>query len=262
MVRTVLLLASLAAGPASAGSPSGWHAEAERLCLLPPYDAGSPVQAELRALLARLDGWGDPPGALTASFRASGAALCLDDRPSQSRGVFEVEHNLIALADRLTADERLVILVHELRHLDQYARGFCPSTDYRLDARSAVTYAVEADAQAITTYVAWTFAEAGTPGPWRALLGMEHYADIANAFAEQAASGAATAEAVARAFSAWYDDAWRVETYHQASCIAYYDEIDRSKRLPSYDALPQGYFDGLCILPDGNPYGCEPQEAP
>jgi hypothetical protein len=62
-------------------------------------------------------------------------------------------------------DARLAILAHELRHLDQHARGFCPATDDGAAAVATFTFAVETDTHAIATWVAWSLAAEGEPGP-------------------------------------------------------------------------------------------------
>jgi hypothetical protein len=62
------------AAPAAVAAPEAWHHAAAALCLMPPYEAAATqARAELRDLLAALDAWGEPPGALTAPPRRSAA---------------------------------------------------------------------------------------------------------------------------------------------------------------------------------------------
>lgn len=258
-LSAVIFLAATMVAPATwAETPAEWHPRAAEICLLPPYDApATPEQQALAELLAALDDWPEAPGALTAPLRADGIALCLDDRPSFTRGVYEVDFGLVALSARLSPGERLAILIHELRHVDQRARGFCPSLAYGVEAATAFTFAVEADAQAVSSYVAWTLAAAGRPEAWEALLGMSNYADIAHALDGELTAYATVPEALARAFARWYEAPWRVSAYARAACEGHYDALDRTHLLPSYGALPEGHLDGLCTLPGGGFYDCE-----
>lgn len=252
-----LCILSLCALPALAEAPTAWHPRAADLCLLPPYrSAATDTQRALRGLVSDIEALAPGEDPLLATLRARGTAICVEDRPSIARGSYEVDSNLIALRAGLDDGARLLILVHELRHLDQYGRGFCPSADYDMGEMTRFTYMVEADAQAIATYYAWQLAEAGRPGAWAAINAMAEYADVAAAFKAAVAAGAAPEIAVAAAFDRWFASPWRVETYRLSACSAYLDRLDATKRLRSYDLLPEGYFETLCRLPDGTAYRC------
>lgn len=252
---TLFLL--LATGPGAGADLAGWHPDAARQCLLPPYEqAETEAQRSVRDLVDEIEGLDPAPDPLIGILGQAGTALCIEDRPTIARGAYTPERNLIELRADLDFGERLLILIHELRHLDQYGRGFCPSTEFDLKEYERFTYMLEADAQAVATYYAWKLREADRPDAWEAIARFGEYADIGAAFADRIGEGAAPEEAVAAAFDAWFDPPWRVETYRLSSCSAYLDRLDETKLLRSYDLLPEGYFASLCTLPDGSAYSC------
>ncbi|SPH24371.1 hypothetical protein DEA8626_03422 [Defluviimonas aquaemixtae] len=257
MLRAAVLVL-VSALPARAEPPIHWNSRAADLCLLPPYtDAATPAQTSARDLISAIAALEPAPDPLLNVLKASRTAICEEDRPSPARGSLEVEANLIALRSDLDFGQRLLILIHELRHLVQYDLGYCPTIDYDLGAMELFTYMVEADAQAIATYYAWRLAKAGRPEAWDAVRVMPEYADVAATFERAIASGTRPEDAVAEAFARWFDSPWRVETYRIAACSAYLDRLDKTKKLRSYEPLPEGYFDALCRLSDGTPYRCE-----
>lgn len=260
-MRRLAALAVLLAPPASGGDLAGWHPDAAALCLVPPYErAETGAQRSARDLIAALEALDPAPDPLLSVLAAAGTALCIEDRPTTVRGAYNADRNLIELSAGLDFGERLLILVHELRHLDQYGRGFCPSTDFDLKEITRFTYMVEADAQAVATYYAWQLKAAGQAEAWEAIARLKEYADIGAVFAESVRHGTPPEEAVAMAFEAWFTSPWRVETYRLSSCAAYLDALDETKRLRSYAPLPEDYFTGLCRLPDGTAYACTPPE--
>lgn len=255
---TILCLAAL---PAWADAPTAWNPRAGDLCLLPPYQrTTTDAQRMLLGLVSDIEALAPGDDPLLANLRTRGTAICVEDRPSVARGSYEVESNLIELRADLDEGAKLLILIHELRHLDQYGRGFCPSSDYDMGEMTRFTFMVEADAQAIATYYAWRLAEAGKPKAFEAMRAMPEYADVGASFERAIAEGAEPEIAVAVAFDRWFASPWRVETYRLSACSAYLDRLDASKQLRSYDLLPPDYFETLCKLPDGTPYRCEAPE--
>jgi hypothetical protein len=81
-----------------------------------------------------------------ACFRARGPPYASIPHAPGCRGYYEPTAHVIALGPDLTFDEKLLIVVHELRHVDQIRRGFVPSLS--LDHREYVrlVFALEADA--------------------------------------------------------------------------------------------------------------------
>ena len=258
MFRPAALLTALfLAPPAWAEAPTAWHPEAADLCLFPPYDQSrTEHHRSAQALIAAIEGLHPDPDPLLIVLKENGTAICTEPRPSIARGAYNVEQNVIELRSDLDPGERLLILIHELRHLDQFDRGFCPTVDVDIREMERFTFMVEADAQAVATYYAWQLAQSGQPEAWHAILRLKEYADIGAVFANRVGEGVAPELAVEAAFDAWFTSTWRVETYRLSACTAYLDRLDETKLLRKYDRFPPDYFADLCRLPDGASYDC------
>jgi Putative metallopeptidase family (DUF6782) len=232
---------------------AAWSADWADLCYRPETGTGP---SELKTLRARLD---DPAvfgGYFAGLLEGSGAVLCLDNRTPGCRGYFEPASNVIALLEGLSYGEKLLIAAHELRHAAQSADGFGPSVEYDRHENVRLTYALEADAQAITTLFAWSERSAGRPDAWEAALTLERYADIPEAFAAALDGGGDLTTATRTAFEAWYASDWRRESYYLSACSHVLDLLDETHSVESYARLPADHFDTLCRLPDGTDYGC------
>ncbi len=248
-----------------------WHPDFRERCLLPggASDASRWTRS-LAALTALLEHDEALAGTLLAVARRADVVVCLDDRYDGTYGYYDATLNVIVLSDRLSTGERSVILVHELRHLDAAQRGYRPSLAYDMEAAADVTRAGEADAQAVATLFAWRMRLLGEPGPWRAIERLEDfkdgamlvYQDIAPAFAAAIASGGGELDALRAAFQRWFLSPWRTHTYYRDACMGYLDRCDETHALPSYDDLPNDWFDGMCVLPDGRDYRCKPPTTP
>ena len=151
----------------------------------------------------------------------------------------------------------MLIIAHELRHIDQYRRGFSLSLQYDILEYVRQTFAVEADAQSFMIYLAWSLRRTGDETLWREVGGLEHYEDIVKAFDESMRSGASTLEAMRKAFTAWYASPWRRAVYFEAAAMRYLDKRDSNHAIPTDKRLPHDHFDQLCRLPDGTNYGCQ-----
>lgn len=258
-----LALAALVLMAAPAGAQTDWHPDAAKLCLASPSETPqTPAEQRLAALLSRLDALGPEAAPLRDTLAATGTALCLDDRLTDAHGAYHLDHNLIALEAALEDGPMLAILLHELRHLDQSQRGYCPRNDISMEENARATFAMEADAQAIATLTAWQLRAAGDPAAWIAFEEMPDYADIAARFASEMAAGTGVSAATAAAFDQWYANTERLERYYAASCSDYLDRQDASKLLPSYGTLPADFLDALCRLPGGATYDCAAPPAP
>lgn len=228
-------------------------------CLRPPYD--TPVSVQQSALatdLAILSGPASETGPLFDALRTVAPAVCLTDTPSEALGVFDPEANVIAVSAGLGEDERRVILLHELRHVDQFNRGFCPGTDYSMTSAARFSFALEADAQAMTALIAWGAARNGEPSLWAAFRSFPQSTDIAQRLEDELAGGASPGAAAAAAFEQWYENPARVERYYIAACSDYLDRLDRDHLIPSDEALEPDRLAPLCLLPTGSPYPCDP----
>ncbi|MGC9370961.1 MAG: DUF6782 family putative metallopeptidase [Paracoccaceae bacterium] len=231
-------------------------AQSDAACLHPGQPAASPDAAALAALLDRIEALAPQPDLLIAAWRGSGAALCLSDQPMEARGYFEPRSNRIVLRRDLPEGARIAILVHELRHIEQFSRGFCPSPRLDMQESARLVFAMEADAQAIATLYAWQLRQQGDPAAWEALGEIAHYTDITARFAAAMAEHDDIGIATALAFDQWYQDDWRTEAYYISTCSDHLDRLEEENLLPGYDRLPEGFFAQFCRLPSGRPYDC------
>lgn len=234
-----------------------WHPRFRELCYLPAYSsASSPTVRSIRRIL---DFIGDEPtlgNPMVANALKAGTAICIDDRDINQFGYFNVEDNLVAIQADLNRVQQIVVMLHELRHVQQSANGYCPSTDVDLKEAVRVVFAAEADSLAVSALFAWRLRQQGSPDIWRTLQEFGDYLDVLDTFESVMDQGGDELAATRAAFSRWYALPQRRDRYHFSSCMSYLDELDRSKRFRRYDTLPDGYFDRLCSLPDGSNYGC------
>ena len=229
-------------------------AVAETVCAGHPYT--DPPDPALSALIDRaapiLARYPSLSGAL-ASLRPD---LCLSDTPSEAMGYYEPATNRVVLDAGLGPDLSLVILLHELRHVEQHARGLCPDLSLAMSAYARATWALEADATTITLIATWDLRQSGDPGPWAALEALPRYRGVSEVFATEMQATADLARAGEAAFAGWYGNAERREAYYIAGCSAYLDAQDRTHALPQYGAIDPAFFTDLCVLPDGTRFGC------
>jgi len=212
--------------------------------------------AELAAAVGILKGSDVLDGYFRRLLEESEPRICLDLQSIDCRGYLDPGENLIGIGGGLSRSEMALILAHELRHLDQFRRGYGPSLAFDMSENVRLSFAVEADAQAIATLFAWSEGAAGDPMLWQALMALEHCDDIALAFEAAIDAGATPAGATRAAFSAWYDSRWRLERYAAAAAANHLDRLDKEKAVPSAEKLPPDYFEHMCLMPDGGNYDC------
>jgi hypothetical protein len=217
----------------------------------------------LTGLLARAaEALADYPS-LRSVLDTSGLEVCLSFDLFEALGYFEPESNRIVVDAGIDPDLQLVILIHELRHAEQAARGICPDLSLSRQNYARAVWAMEADAFTVSLVVAWDLRRSGEEGPWVALAATPRYADITGAFATVMLETQEVAAASEAAFEAWYANEERVERYYLSSCSAYLDELDATHQLPRYGALDPDFYASLCVLPDGTSFACaEPDLSP
>jgi len=214
------------------------------------------ANSELIALVQYLSVASDLSNDLLGIAKEKHVTICLVDTGINERGSFDYSSNLIVLREALTFPEKILIMVHELRHLDQFGRGFCPSTKFDMSEHVRLIYALEADAQAITTLSAWSMKVSGDDLPWATLSEFEKYSDISDSFSARFSESGDLSTATSAAFAQWYQSRWRLESYYLGACENYLDDLDRTKMVQSYLKLPDSFFDTLCSLPNGMSYEC------
>lgn len=228
----------------------------------PPSNA----QADAQSALAHL--YSDATLALesfpslleTLIIRSPG--LCYASRLDGAHGYLDADRNRIYVSPELPRDMQMGVLLHEIRHLDQLWIGACPSDDLAMTDYARATFAMEADASAISLLIAWHLKDAGDPGVWSALSAWETQTDIADRFAAEMAATGNIETAVAAAFDQWYMSDLRRSQYYLSTCSAYLDRQDATHALPQYQALSPDFYADLCKLPGGAVYECtEPDHA-
>jgi hypothetical protein len=249
MIRRVRLALQVVAAVASGGSA----AIAAETCSASPY---TDATGDLSHLVLRLTGTLAPYPSLAQALVDQAPVLCLDDSLVEEQGYFEPKTNRIVLSSALTQDFQLAILIHEVRHLEQYGRDACPTISYRMTEYVRSRLALEADASAVGIFVAWKLREGGDSGPWDTLATWPTHDDLVARFADEMAVGADEVAATAATFTQWFESADRREIYTFAICSNYLDALDREKVAAGQNRLPDDYAARLCVLPDGRPYSC------
>lgn len=235
------------------GLASGPAAFAEQVCATHPYAEASGALSDLSGRLERtLAAF----PSLAQALAEQAPILCLDDGLVEEQGYYEPKTNRIVLNSDLDQDFQLAILIHEIRHLEQFGRGYCPTIADRLTDYIRARLALEADASAIGVYIAWTLREGGDPGPWDSLATWPTHDDLVSRFASEIAAGADEVAATSATFAQWYQRADRREIYTFAICSNYLDALDREKVDPGAKTVPPDFAARLCRMPDGRPYDC------
>ena len=223
-------------------------------CIEAPYDteAGEvTVLAEL--VLSVLEGF----PSLKTSLLDQSPSLCINDTLYDMQGYFEPGTNRIVLRAGLDPDMQLAILLHELRHLEQFASEACPTVAMTLSDYMRLRMALEADASAIGVYAAWRLQQAGRPGPLEQLQAWSTHQDLVTRFmAEIAATGGDEVAATSATYAQWFESEDRRAMYAFAICSNYLDALDIQNLPPGKATITDDYAARLCILPDGRPYDC------
>ncbi len=219
--------------------------------------------AELDALIERALPVIDRFVSLHQALLSVAPEICLFTRPAEALGYFEPDTRRIAIDARLDEDLKLAILLHEMRHVEQFQRRLCPDLSLSMQNYARAVWAMEADATTVSMIVTWDIARGGDPGPFQALADHPHYSDVAAVFAVTMEETEDIGESSAAAFAAWYGSEIRRDTYYRSSCSAYLDQQDASHLLPQYGRLDPSYFLTLCTLPNGGSFDCaEPVPGP
>jgi len=182
--------------------------------------------------------------------------LCFAENMLEAHGYFEPENNQIMIGNGLPSGLQQAILVHELRHVRQFATGICPAPDLSMAENARAVFAMEADASATSLVLAWAMRETGYPQIWEALAASPLQQDIAEAFATEMRATNDIGLAASTAFEAWFGDQTRIDAYYLAACSSYLDREDNTHQLRGYAQLDPAFFTALCQLPDGGSYAC------
>ena len=232
-------------------------ADAGDTCIDPPYvKVYSAEETELRNVYLEIAPVLDRFPSLGEALTEMAPQLCFSSKMDNAHGYLDVDDNRIVLSEELSSAMRIAVLLHELRHLEQLALGICPSDNLAMGEYARATFALEADASAISLLVAWDMKEHGDDSAWVALSVWPSQNDIARRFEEEMAKSGDAAAATAFAFDQWHASGARRELYYLASCSDYLDRQDAGHTLPRYQLVPDDFFEQLCRMPDGGSYHC------
>lgn len=236
----------------------GFAANASAMVCLSASHEGSlaPETRVLSELIAAIrEDLGKFPSLLEA-LDHEGPTICLSSSMITEKAYFDPGLNRIVLSDDMDEGMMRAVLVHELRHLEQFFRGICPSDKLAMQEYARATLALEADASAASLLVAWERREAGDDMLWQALASWDMTSDIAERFLSEMSTTHDISAAAAAAFDQWYASEIRQDLYYVASCSQYLDRQDEEHTLPTYGRLASDFLDLVCVLSDGSRYPC------
>jgi hypothetical protein len=233
------------------------QALSDPVCLSAPHlQAATEDERYLAGLVADLRPALERREVLIASLDELAPALCLDTAMSGAEGYFDPETMRIVLARGHTRELDLGILLHEYRHVEQFARGFFISDDLGSLEHARFVFAIEADASAIAMLLAWERFLDSKPDAWAGLIDWPLQSDIAVALAREYVRSSEPAAMAAAAFAQWYESAERREHYYIVATAAYLDRLDVAHALTPSGRLPADFLNRLCLLPEGGSYPC------
>ena len=236
-------------------------AHATEICIEHPYQSSAAEDekgfiAIYQEIIPALDHF----PSLAEALDNAAPDLCFSSLTGSTLAYLDVDENRIVISEGLSKDMQIGVFLHELRHLEQFVRGSCPSDDLAIKEYAHATFALEADASAISLLVAWDLKENGRGSAWSALASWPSQSDIAASFASEMAGTGDVALAVSAAFNQWYASSTRLEQYYLATCSDYLDRQDANHNVPLYQLVPDAFLENLCTLPDGSKYECSQPE--
>lgn len=230
-------------------------------CIEHPYDSASAEDnSTLLAIYQEVAPHLSHFPSLAEALDYAAPDLCFSGVMDGALAFLDVDENRIVISEGLSEGLQNGVFLHELRHLEQYNRGGCPSDNLAMEEYARATFAMEADASAISLLVAWDMKENGQEYIWEALSSWPSQSDIAASFAKEMTDTGDVAMAVTNAFDQWYASSARLEQYYFAACNDYLDRQDANHLLPLYQLVPDTFLDNLCTLPDGSSYECSHPE--
>jgi hypothetical protein len=213
-------------------------------------------QQTLSELLDDVRPFADSFPFLQEIIQSEGTELCFSDQMNYALGYLDVEQDKIVISEAVPSDLKIGILLHELRHLWQFTYAMCPTNNLSMKEYARATFALEADASAVSLLIAWHMKEQGQDAVWSALSNWASHTDIAAAFEDTLKTTQDEGLAVSYAFYQWYASDARKDRYYIEACSGYLDRQDAEHLIPRYGTLDPEFYENLCRLPDGQQYLC------
>ncbi len=185
---------------------------------------------------------------IVAALRERDTLVCLADKSElrSAHGLFVSDTGALLLNDGKSPAERFVALIHEGRHAQLDAHGVIRSVNTTVGEETKLSFAMEADAQAVAVRVAWELKKQGQPAAWIVLRNTTHYSDVAQSFEDDILAGHDEDTATKNAFKQWYTSEWRLATH--ARLLKNYREATADMRaaLPFQESLGDEPFQFFC----------------
>lgn len=185
-----------------------------------------------------------------------GTAICVDNAPGSKMTYYNDSWNSIFIRRGQSGSHLLMQVVHEARRVQQKEQGMLGRiklTDTH--QRLRMDFALEADVAATTTLVAWRMQQSGRGDLWNLLRSSPLYNDLPTVFTRAILDGKDEKAATLDVFERWYTRETRMhEAYQERKHATFMAGVDR-RDIPSYEYVPQGFFNRLGELPDGSNYG-------
>ena len=213
-------------------------------------------QKPLSELLDDVRPFADSFPFLQEIIQSEGTELCFSDQMNNALGYLDVEQNKIVINQAVPHDLKIGILLHELRHLWQFTHAMCPTNSLSMKEYARATFALEADASAVSLLISWHMKEQGQDDAWNALSNWASHTDIAATFEDTLRTTQDEGLAVSYAFYQWYASDARQDRYYIEACSGYLDRQDTEHLIPRYGTLDTEFYENLCRLPDGQGYLC------
>ena len=190
-------------------------ANADEYCITAPYlKAVTEDQSNLVAVYEEIIPPLDRFPSLREALKEMAPELCISNNTDDAHAYLDVEKSRIVISQGLPKGMKIGVLLHEIRHLGQGVMGSCPSDNLAMAEYARATFALEADASAISLLVAWDMKENGNDSAWMALSSWASQSDIALSFANEMNNTGDVAMAVSTAFDQWCASRTRRKQYY------------------------------------------------
>ena len=184
--------------------------------------------------------------AVLTALAKQGTTLCMKWTGIGSYGYFNPVENAISLNKWASDSQLQSTLIHEGRHVMQYARGAKVEETRDIASNIMTTRLREADAYAVATRFAFEMDKAGDAEPLNTLKSTSKEITAAYARAESK-HGAGSPQALKEAMLSWFDDKDYVEQYDSKVVSAWEDVIDKDS-LPALKKYSAKKFNADSLL--------------
>ncbi len=184
--------------------------------------------------------------AVLTALAKQGTTLCLEWTGFGSYGYFNPSENAISLNKWASDGQLQGTLIHEGRHVMQYARGAKVEETRDVASNIMTTRLREADDYAVETRFAFEMDNAGDAEPLNALKSNDE--KIATAYARaESKHGAGSPRALKAAMLSWFDDKDYVEQYDD-KVVSAWEDVMKKDSLPALKKYSAKKFNADSLL--------------